>query len=154
LEEFLEFIDKNFEPILFTVGQKDYVEEILKRVDKNGVFKQKLYQESCSIFKKLDEDLYEYVKDLSLFEKYRPLSRCILLDAKVFNFIINPDNCIPGVEYIADEEHSKDDFLLTVISDLETVIKLNDQKGVKYDVRKHLAKKFLLRETLARAKLK
>src|SRR5690606_29631759 len=48
LQEFLQYIDKNFEPILFTTSQRLYADFIVKQFDpEDRVFRHKLYQNSC-----------------------------------------------------------------------------------------------------------
>lgn len=50
---FLEYISKNFEPILFTTSQKLYADFIIKQFDPDGtLFRHRLYQNSCYVLEK------------------------------------------------------------------------------------------------------
>jgi len=144
LHEFLEYIDKNFEPILFTTSQRLYADFIIKQFDpEDKIFRHRLYQNSCYMLEKSDEDLLEFIKDINQFlhrpadgdkkqigesgseipsEKRNPKD-CLILDTKALNFILNPDNCIVCEEYTAAYAYSqkglKDRFLLDLIDDLK-----------------------------------
>lgn len=53
LYEFLEYIDQNFEPILFTTSQKLYADFVIKQFDpEDRLFRYKLYQNSCYVLEK------------------------------------------------------------------------------------------------------
>lgn len=114
LYEFLEYIDKNFEPILFTSSQSLYADFIVKQFDpENTLFRHKLYQNSCYVMEKKDEDILEFIKDINQYlevddaqpiaegqiKKIAPVKRSakssLLLDTRPLNFILNPDNVIP-----------------------------------------------------------
>ena len=53
LYTFLEYINDNFEPILFTTSQKLYADFIIDQFDPdNTIFRHRLYQNSCYILEK------------------------------------------------------------------------------------------------------
>ena len=53
LQDFLEYISKNFEPILFTSAQKLYADFIINQFDPTDkVFRHRLYQNSCYVLEK------------------------------------------------------------------------------------------------------
>lgn len=90
-KEFLSYLQENFEPILFCNGEKVYVDRVMDLVDKDHVFKHRIYQEGCDQIVDKDENLMEFTKDLNRLN--RDLSQVILIDARPFNYWINPDNC-------------------------------------------------------------
>lgn len=164
LYEFLEYIDKNFEPILFTSSQKVYADFVTQQFDpENNLFRHKLYQNSCFMLDKKDEDIFEFIKDVNQFidgdnadslikssSIKRSAKNCLLLDVKPLNFILNPNNVIPWEEYTADYMYSdknlKDPFLEMLMDDLEE-FKDTD------DVRKMSRKKFNIVDNLYSSKL-
>lgn len=53
LKEFLEYIDKNFEPILFTTSQSLYADYVINQFDpEDKIFRHRLYQNSCYMLEK------------------------------------------------------------------------------------------------------
>ena len=53
LHQFLEYIDQNFEPILFTSSQQLYADFVVKQFDPDdSVFRHRLYQNSCFMLDK------------------------------------------------------------------------------------------------------
>ena len=121
LREFLDYISEHFEPILYTSAEKLYADYMLDNViDPDGsVFRHRLYQNSCYLLDKPDEDLYEFVKDVGRFQT-RDISRSLLLDTRPLNFLLNPDNGLPVEEYHAEWEE-EDSTLQFVINDLEGI---------------------------------
>lgn len=121
-----------------------------------------------------DEDLLEFIKDISQFlttddesrapsEEGRPINidrnmdptkrnvkTSLLLDTKPINFILNPDNVIPCIQYKAESPYTKkkvpDTFLLELIEELE------DFKDAE-DVRPISREKFKVIQNLENSKL-
>ncbi len=91
LEEFLNYIDEKFEPILYATGEKSYVDKIMEVIDPNGVFRYRLYQDNCHLFKDFEQDHVQYLKDINLFTN-RSLKRKLLIDYEFLNYTISPDN--------------------------------------------------------------
>jgi TFIIF-interacting CTD phosphatase-like protein len=89
--EFLEFINKNFEPILYSTAEKTYVDKLMAVVDPGNVFAIKLYQQDCHLYKDASQNYLEYLKDINLFTN-RNLKKKILLDTSAFNYLLSPDN--------------------------------------------------------------
>ncbi|CAI2371182.1 unnamed protein product [Moneuplotes crassus] len=163
LYEFLEYIDKNFEPILFTSSQKLYADYIVKQFDpEDSLFRHKLYQNSCYMLEKKDEDIFEFIKDINQFidaespnfASVSPVKRSaknsLLLDTKPLSYILNPSNVIPCEEFTADYMYSdkklKDMFLNMLMEDLEEFKEADD-------VRKLSRKKFRIIDNLYSSKL-
>lgn len=91
IEEFLNFINENFEPILYTTGERNYIDKIMQVIDPSNIFKIKLYQQDCHLYKDSSQNHLEYLKDINLFTN-RPLNKKLLLDTSAFNYLLSPDN--------------------------------------------------------------
>jgi TFIIF-interacting CTD phosphatase-like protein len=91
LEEFLNFIDEKYEPILYTTGEKFYVDKIMNTIDVNKIFRHRLYQEDCHLYKNTKESVVEYLKDINQFTN-RSLKRKILIETSTLNNVLSPDN--------------------------------------------------------------
>jgi TFIIF-interacting CTD phosphatase-like protein len=101
------------------------------------------------VFEKPDEDINFLVKDITRF-KNRNLARSVLIDPRPLNFIMTPENGYPIIPYTAEFENPshvvKDEYLLSVIEDLEILRK-------EEDVRTWLNESFKVRQTLKNSKL-
>eukprot|EP00343_Euplotes_focardii_P003659 CAMPEP_0205814736 /NCGR_PEP_ID=MMETSP0205-20121125/20054_1 /ASSEMBLY_ACC=CAM_ASM_000278 /TAXON_ID=36767 /ORGANISM="Euplotes focardii, Strain TN1" /LENGTH=230 /DNA_ID=CAMNT_0053099441 /DNA_START=307 /DNA_END=1000 /DNA_ORIENTATION=+ len=117
LYEFLEYIDKNFEPILFTNSQKLYADFVVKQFDpQDRLFATDFTKTHAMFWKNSDEDIFEFIKDTNQFMNQegekpgllpndldnksmtnfkRSAKTTILLDTKPLNYILNPTNVIP-----------------------------------------------------------
>ena len=108
-----------------------------------------LYQNACYAFEKPDEDINLLVKDISRFQN-RDLKRSVLIDPRPLNFIMTPENGYPVVSYTAEYQSpvasDKDEYLLSLIEELEDLRKMDD-------VRPYLNEQFKVRQTLKSAKL-
>jgi TFIIF-interacting CTD phosphatase-like protein len=91
LEEFLNYVDEKFETILYSTGEKKYVDKILDSLQLESVFRHRLYQENCHLYQNPKEDKYEYLKDINLITN-RSLKRKVLLETSTLNLVISPDN--------------------------------------------------------------
>jgi TFIIF-interacting CTD phosphatase-like protein len=91
LEEFLNFLDEKFEPILYTTGERIYIDKIMNTLDPNNIFRHRLYQEDCHLFKNTKENVIEYLKDINQFTN-RNLKRKVLIEFSPLNFVLSPDN--------------------------------------------------------------
>jgi TFIIF-interacting CTD phosphatase-like protein len=89
------------------------------------------------------------VKDITRF-KNRDLARSVLVDPRPLNFILTPENGYPVVPFNAEFENPsdllKDEYLLSVIEDLEAVRKEDDVRG-------WLDEMFKVRQTLKNSKI-
>jgi TFIIF-interacting CTD phosphatase-like protein len=97
--EFMEFINENFEPILYSTGEKNYVDKLLNIIDPGNIFGIKLYQQDCHLYKDTSQNHLEYLKDINMFTN-RSLKKKIILDNSPFNYLLSPDNGIPNFNYI------------------------------------------------------
>jgi len=67
------------------------------------------------------EDIHELVKDISRFQN-RNLRRSLLMDPRMNNFILTPDNGYPVMPYNAnfsETTQGKDEYLLMIKDELE-----------------------------------
>jgi hypothetical protein len=68
------------------------------------------------------------IKDISRF-KNRDLKRSVLLDPKLTNFILSPDNGIPAIEYNAEIElpsYKNDPYIGSLIEEIKSLMKMED----------------------------
>jgi TFIIF-interacting CTD phosphatase-like protein len=91
LAEFLNYIDDNFEPILYTTGDQLYVDKIMNLIDPNKIFPYRLYNKDCHLFKNSGQNAVEYLKDINLFTN-RSIKKKILIEFSPLNYVISPDN--------------------------------------------------------------
>jgi TFIIF-interacting CTD phosphatase-like protein len=91
LEEFLNFVNEKFETILYSTGERKYVDKIIGSLELETVFRHRLYQENCHLYKNPREDKYEFLKDINLITN-RSLKRKVLLETSTLNFVLSPDN--------------------------------------------------------------
>lgn len=138
-------MDGHIEPIVFTTGEKFYTDHLMEIIDpKREVFSHALYQNACYTLEIPDEDVYQYVKDISRFQN-RNLRRSILMDPQLTNFMLTPDNGFPVLPYTAQYD-AKDNYLSMLKEELEYMKELPD-------VRQYLQDTFRIRKTLKNAKL-
>lgn len=111
MSEFMEYlkkerIDGGIETILYSTGQKYYIDRLVEIIDpKREVFQHFLYYNACYTFEKQDEDIHFLVKDISRFQN-RDLKRSVLLDPRPINFIMTPENGYPVIPYSAEFKNS------------------------------------------------
>ncbi|XP_021750472.1 probable C-terminal domain small phosphatase [Chenopodium quinoa] len=102
VDEFLEFLSKKFEIVIFTAGLREYASLVLDNLDKNRVINHRLYRDSC---RELDG---KYVKDLA--QMGRDLWKVAIIDDNPNSFSFQPENAIqikPFIDDLQDNELSK-----------------------------------------------
>lgn len=146
-DEFMNYIDEHFEPILYSTGERTYVDKIMNEIDPNRIFKHRLYQEDCHLYKNIESNMVEYLKDINLFTN-RSLKKKILLELSPLNFILSPDNIYQLDKFHPDDfgKEEKDETLNYIIQILE--ILKNEE-----DVRQYLINNFNLRQMAINSKL-
>jgi len=147
LREFLAYASEHFEPILYTRGEKKYADFVLEKIDPmRNIFRHRLYQNACYHLEKNDEDLNEFIKDVTQFD--RDPKKVLLLDHSPLNFILNPDNVIPCIPYMAEKTYDDvdDTFLLALKEELS---EFKDED----DVREMSREKFDVQQILKNSKL-
>ncbi|KAL0321319.1 UNVERIFIED_CONTAM: putative C-terminal domain small phosphatase [Sesamum radiatum] len=99
VDEFLNFLSKKFEIVVFTAGIEEYASLVLDRLDWRRLISHRLYRDSC---KEVDG---RFVKDLS--EIGRELNRVVIVDDNPNSYQFQPDNAIPIKPFtddLGDEE--------------------------------------------------
>lgn len=120
LTEFLEFVSKKFNVVLFTAGLESYAEAIIQYIDPmDEYFHLKLFRDSCLEFKNF------FIKDLSILSTFG-LKDMIIVDNCVFSFARNLKNGILVTSYYND---TNDEELLNLMTYLEN--NLIDVKDVR-----------------------
>ena len=155
MQEFLDFLKEDqqkgkLEVILYTSGVPEYTNRLLDYVDpKREIFKHCLYQGACYILEKKDEDLYMLLKDVARFRN-RDMKRSILIDPQPLNFLLNPENGLPCVQYNAEldlaDRSDKDGYLIALKGEIENLMGMED-------VRPYLEDQYKIRSILKNAKL-
>ncbi|KAL3998471.1 dullard-like phosphatase domain protein [Acanthocheilonema viteae] len=108
VDEFLERIGDKFECVLFTASLAKYADPVADFLDKRGVFRARLFRESCVFHKG------NYVKDLTRLG--RDLKKVIIVDNSPASYAFHPDNAIPVQTWFDD---ANDVELLDIIPVLE-----------------------------------
>ena len=154
MKEFLNYLHNSkpeIEPILFTSSDSIYADRLLKCIDpEKKYFEEVFYRNACYLFEHKEEDIMIFVKDIARF-KNRDMRRSVLLDSRPLSFMLTPENGMPAMPYIADydaqtEFGEKDDYLLTLIEDIEKLKPLDD-------VRPYLDETYKIKQKLKAAKL-
>lgn len=108
VDEFLERIGDKFECVLFTASLAKYADPVADLLDKHGVFRTRLFRESCVFHKG------NYVKDLTRLG--RDLRKIIIVDNSPASYAFHPDNAIAVPSWFDDMNDSE---LLSIIPLLE-----------------------------------
>ncbi|GLJ15195.1 hypothetical protein SUGI_0248420 [Cryptomeria japonica] len=103
VDSLLEALAKlNYEIIDFTSAEKEYVDDILDKVDVNKVIDYRLYRDSCT---KVTEGS---VKDLSKLG--RDLKNVIIADDNPVSYNLQPENAFP-IKQVVDYEYNDTELL-------------------------------------------
>lgn len=86
VDEFLKRMGQIYECVLFTASLAKYADPVADLLDKENIFKARLFRESCAFYRG------NYVKDLSRLG--RDLSRVIIVDNSPASYIFHPDNAV------------------------------------------------------------
>jgi TFIIF-interacting CTD phosphatase-like protein len=134
MHEFLDFLKRNkpnLEPIIYTTGEQVYSQKLLKIIDPDKqIFDHVFYRNACYLFEHREEDITIFVKDIARF-KTRDIKRCVLMDPRPLSFMMTPENGMPVIPYIAEfdsqtEFNEKEDYLLTLMEEIEELMKMDD----------------------------
>ncbi|OZC12609.1 hypothetical protein X798_00240 [Onchocerca flexuosa] len=115
VDEFLERIGDKFECVLFTASLAKYADPVADFLDKRGVFRARLFRESCVFHKG------NYVKDLTRLG--RDLKKVIIVDNSPASYAFHPDNAIPVQTWFDD---ANDVELLDIIPVLEQLAEVDN----------------------------
>lgn len=86
VDEFLKKMGQLYECVLFTASLAKYADPVADLLDKDNIFKARLFRESCAFYRG------NYVKDLSRLG--RDLNRVIIVDNSPASYIFHPDNAV------------------------------------------------------------
>ncbi|CAG2100093.1 unnamed protein product [Medioppia subpectinata] len=103
VDEFLQRMGELYECVLFTASLAKYADPVADLLDKWGVFKSRLFRESCVFYRG------NYVKDLGRLG--RDLNKVVIVDNSPASYIFHPDNAVPVASWF-------DDMTDTELSDL------------------------------------
>lgn len=87
VDEFLQKVGELYECVLFTASLAKYADPVADLLDKWGVFKSRLFRESCVFYRG------NYVKDLGRLG--RDLHKVVIVDNSPASYIFHPDNAVP-----------------------------------------------------------
>ncbi|CAK69736.1 unnamed protein product (macronuclear) [Paramecium tetraurelia] len=140
LDEFLEYFLNHTEPVIWSRGQRIYVERVLEKLcpqfPKDHIF----CQEQCNLVE--EDDLEDYFKDLDLLGRDR--KKVVYVDSKPLSFWTTGDNSIPVRMFLADNTDTKDD--------LQRLMNILERLKQENDVRDYLKKIYKVEETLRETK--
>lgn len=114
-DEFLARIGELFECVLFTASLDMYADPVADLLDRNGVFRSRLFREACVFFDG------NYVKDLTRLG--RDLSQTLIIDNSPISYAFHPENAI-AVRTWFDDPH--DSELLDLFPLLEQLAHTDD----------------------------
>ena len=121
LYEFLEYVSKEFELIVFTASEKEYADAIINYIEKyKKYFKMRLYRNHCIY---IEPGLY--IKDLRIFSGYKKMEDIIIVDNSLFSFANQLNNGILITSFFEDKN---DNFLINVKDYLEYI---KDEKDIR-----------------------
>lgn len=90
LDSFLDYLDKHFEPILWSTGEREYVDLVADVIDPKGIFRHRLYQEHCDYERPFGYPQFEYVKDIKKLRE--DTSRIVMVEDDWQGMYKQPDN--------------------------------------------------------------
>lgn len=125
LKEFLEFVSKNFNVVLFTAGIESYANSILGHIDPlEEYFHLRLYRDSCYQYNNF------FIKDLKIIEDFNEKDM-IIIDNCVYSFALNLNNGILIPSYYNDSEDtellSAIDYLKEKLMNVDDIRKVNEE---------------------------
>lgn len=118
-EELFEYLKNETEAIIYSRAQQTYVDAILDRLDPDReVFKYRIYQDSCNLVDIVDEEIYEYIKDVSILG--RDIKKVVSVDCDILSGWLNPNNQMLVKNFRPDRvKDDEDDTLRELIQTLE-----------------------------------
>lgn len=129
VDEFMEYVAKKFEVIIFTASLAKYADPLLDILDTERVVKKRLFREACV------QHFGNYVKDLSLLG--RELKNTIIIDNSPFSYMFQPDNAIAITSWFNDQSDNELIELLPKLDqlaaceDVTTILSSRSQNGLE-----------------------
>ncbi|GFZ07145.1 haloacid dehalogenase-like hydrolase (HAD) superfamily protein [Actinidia rufa] len=93
-DEFLEFLSRKFEIVIFTAGLEEYASLVLERLDRKSLISHRLYRDSC---REVEGKLVKDLGDLG-----RDLRRVVIVDDNPNSYALQPENAIPILPFTSD----------------------------------------------------
>uniref|UniRef100_A0A915JE66 protein-serine/threonine phosphatase n=1 Tax=Romanomermis culicivorax TaxID=13658 RepID=A0A915JE66_ROMCU len=115
VDEFLQRIGGIYECVLFTASLAKYADPVADLLDKQGIFRARLFREACVFHKG------NYVKDLNRLG--RDLKQVVIVDNSPASYAFHPDNAVPVQSWFDD---TNDTELLDIIPLLEKLAKIDN----------------------------
>lgn len=126
VEKFLEYVEKEFDLIVFTASDKAYADTIINYIERDKkYFKMRLYRNHC-IF--IEPGLY--IKDLRIFSDIKNMEDIIILDNSLFSFANQLNNGILITSFFSDKN---DTFLQNVMDYLDYIKNEKDIREINKD---------------------
>ncbi|GFQ00033.1 ctd small phosphatase-like protein, partial [Phtheirospermum japonicum] len=94
VDEFLSFLSRDFEIVIFTAGIEEYASLVVDKLDWRNLISHRLYRDSCK------EVEGKFVKDLCGIG--RELDKVVILDDNPNSYRLQPENAIPIKSFIDD----------------------------------------------------
>ena len=111
LKQSLDLIKNNYNIVIYSSGNKNYVDAILDFIDpEHDYFNFRLYREHCNKFI-INNKIY-FTKNLNIFKNICPLKDIVMVDCSVIGFGFFLENGIPIIPYY----DSKEDVELMLVS--------------------------------------
>ena len=119
LLNFLEAIYPAFEIVLYTAGEKEYVQQILLANMQLGIFFDKvLHRSSCAKMKTFINTNITFIKSLKVFRNRDP-HKIIIVDDRISSWPTDLSNLIPVNQYTGDEQDKTLILLKNLLKTLE-----------------------------------
>ncbi|XP_037077737.1 carboxy-terminal domain RNA polymerase II polypeptide A small phosphatase 1-like [Pollicipes pollicipes] len=115
VDDFLQKVGDMFECVLFTASLAKYADPVADLLDKWGVFRARLFRESCVFYRG------NYVKDLERLG--RDLRRVVIVDNSPASYIFHPENAVACKSWFDD---MSDTELLDRLPLLEALSRVDD----------------------------
>lgn len=123
VEEFLEYVSKKFNVILFTAGMQAYADPIVNDLDNNNkIFQKRYYRDSC-IYSIKKQAL---VKDLNIIGV--DMKSIIIIDNTPTSYSLQPQNGIPIISWYGTDKNDKE--LLKLIPILDEIYNSDDVRSI------------------------
>ncbi|KAG5476319.1 hypothetical protein LSCM1_04021 [Leishmania martiniquensis] len=111
LEDFLRFVSRRFEVVIFTASMRAYCDKLMDEIDPQGILGNlRLFREHCTLFER------SYVKDLHRLG--RDLRRVVIVDNSPVAYSFQQRNAIPIKTWINDPKDRELFLLLPLLDSL------------------------------------
>ena len=135
VDKFLSQMSKYYDIYVYSASSKNYLNTIIKNIDKNNIIKQCYCRDDCIMYvEDYEEDFdkpnnkYKYIKDLKKINK--ELRNIVFIDNNVISFKLQEKNGIPIKSWFDDYEDIELYKLIPILKNLSGF----------YDVREEISK--------------